>query len=77
MPALREQFGYKNVMEVPKVTKVTLNMGIGEGTHDAKAMEEAALQLGQISGTEGAAAAGPQVGGQLQAARRACRWVCG
>jgi large subunit ribosomal protein L5 len=50
MPALREQFGYKNVMEVPKVTKVTLNMGIGEGTHDAKAIEEAALQLGLISG---------------------------
>jgi large subunit ribosomal protein L5 len=50
MPALREQFGYKNVMEVPKVTKVTLNMGIGEGTHDAKGMEEAALQLGLISG---------------------------
>jgi large subunit ribosomal protein L5 len=50
MPALREQFGYKNVMEVPKVTKVTLNMGIGEGTHDAKAMEEAALQLGLITG---------------------------
>ena len=49
-PALREAFGYDNVMEVPKVTKVTLNMGIGEGTNDAKAMEEAALQLGQIAG---------------------------
>jgi large subunit ribosomal protein L5 len=50
MPALRKEFGYKNTMEVPKVTKVTLNMGIGEGTHDAKAMEEAALQLGLITG---------------------------
>jgi large subunit ribosomal protein L5 len=50
VPAMREQFGYKNVMQVPKVTKVTLNMGIGEGTHDAKAMEEAAVQLGQITG---------------------------
>ena len=50
VPAMREQFGYKNVMQVPKVTKVTLNMGIGEGTHDAKAMEEAATQLGQIAG---------------------------
>ena len=50
VPAMREQFGYSNVMQVPKVTKVTLNMGIGEGTHDAKAMEEAALQLGQIAG---------------------------
>jgi large subunit ribosomal protein L5 len=50
VPAMRERFGYKNVMQVPKVTKVTLNMGIGEGTHDAKVMEEAASQLGQISG---------------------------
>ena len=50
VPAMREQFGYKNVMQVPKVTKVTLNMGIGEGIHDAKVLEEAALQLGQIAG---------------------------
>jgi large subunit ribosomal protein L5 len=50
VPAMREQFGYKNVMQVPRVTKLTLNMGIGEGTHDAKAMEEASLQLGQITG---------------------------
>jgi large subunit ribosomal protein L5 len=42
IPAMRERFGYSNVMQVPKVTKLTLNMGIGEGTHDAKAMEEAA-----------------------------------
>ncbi len=47
---MRGQFGYSNVMQVPKVTKVTMNMGIGEGTHDAKAMEEAATQLGQITG---------------------------
>ena len=53
VPALREQFGYKNVMEVPKVTKVTINMGVGEGIHDAKAMEEAAVQLGQITGQKG------------------------
>ncbi len=50
VPAMRERFGYSNVMQVPKVTKLTLNMGIGEGTHDAKAMEEAANQLGQITG---------------------------
>jgi large subunit ribosomal protein L5 len=50
VPAMRDQFGYKNVMQVPKVSKLTLNMGVGEGTHDAKAMEEAANQLGQITG---------------------------
>jgi large subunit ribosomal protein L5 len=50
VPAMREQFGYKNIMQVPRVEKVTLNMGVGEGTHDAKVMEEAAAQLGQIAG---------------------------
>jgi large subunit ribosomal protein L5 len=50
VPAMLKQFGYKNVMQVPKVMKLTLNMGVGEGTHDAKAMEEASLQLGQITG---------------------------
>ena len=50
VPALREQFGYANVMQVPKVTKLTMNMGTGEAINDAKAMEEAATQLGQITG---------------------------
>ena len=49
-PALSEQFGYKSRMQVPKVTKLTLNMGEGQGTHDAKVMEEAATQLGLITG---------------------------
>ncbi len=50
VPALRQEFGYKNVMEVPRVTKVTMNMGIGEGVSDAKAIEESAIQIGQITG---------------------------
>jgi large subunit ribosomal protein L5 len=50
VPAMREQFGYTNVMQVPKVIKVTVNMGVGAGTQDAKQMEEAATQLGQITG---------------------------
>jgi large subunit ribosomal protein L5 len=50
VPAMREQFAYRSVMQVPKVTKLTLNMGVGEAIHDAKQMEEAATQLGQITG---------------------------
>lgn len=50
VPALRERFGYKNVMQVPKVTKVTLNMGVGEGARDAKVIEEASQQLARITG---------------------------
>ncbi len=50
VPAMRDEFGYKNVMQVPRVMKLTLNMGVGEGTQDAKAMEEASLQFAQITG---------------------------
>lgn len=50
VPALIEEFGYKNVMQVPRVTKLTLNMGVGEASQDAKALEEASKQLGQITG---------------------------
>ena len=50
VPAMRDKFGYKNVMQVTKVIKVTVNMGVGAGTQDAKQMEEAANQLGQITG---------------------------
>jgi len=50
VPALIEEFGYKNIMQVPRVTKLTLNMGVGEASQDAKALEEASKQLGQITG---------------------------
>src|SRR5512138_266426 len=50
VPALKEEFGYQNPMQVPKVTKVTLNMGVGEAAQDAKALEEASTQLGLITG---------------------------
>jgi large subunit ribosomal protein L5 len=46
VPALIEEFGYTNVMQVPRVTKLTLNMGVGEASQDAKALEEASKQLG-------------------------------
>jgi large subunit ribosomal protein L5 len=47
---LREQFGYGNPMEVPKVTKVTLNMGVGEAKTNAKLLDDAVAELTQISG---------------------------
>ena len=40
-PGLVEQFGYKSVMEVPRITKVTLNMGVGEAVGDKKVLEHA------------------------------------
>jgi large subunit ribosomal protein L5 len=50
IPALVEAFKYKNRMQVPGVTKVVLNMGLGEAIQNPKAIEEAVAQLTQISG---------------------------
>lgn len=47
---LFEQFGYKNVMEVPRITKITLNMGVGEAIGDRKVMENAVADMEKIAG---------------------------
>ena len=47
---LTEQFGYKNRMQVPVISKVVLNMGVGEGVVDRKKVEQAAADLAQIAG---------------------------
>ena len=48
--ALTEEFAYKNVMEVPKITKITLNMGVGEAIADKKLLEHAVNDLQALSG---------------------------
>ncbi len=47
---LKEKFGIKNSMAVPKLIKIVINMGIGQGSQDAKLTEKAAIELGQITG---------------------------
>jgi len=47
---LTEEFSYKNVMEVPKITKITLNMGVGEAIADKKLLENAVNDLTALSG---------------------------
>ena len=49
-PNLVKEFGYKNKMEVPKLTKIVLNMGVGESTEDKKAIEFAVKDMEAISG---------------------------
>jgi large subunit ribosomal protein L5 len=50
VPALTKQFGYKSTMEVPRVTKIVLNMGVGEAVGDKKLLENAAADMMKISG---------------------------
>ena len=54
IPALTKEFGYKNVMAVPKVTKVVVNMGLGEATSNAKVVDTGADELGKITGQKAA-----------------------
>ena len=50
VPSLTEKFGYKNPMEVPRVTKITLNMGVGEAATNKKILENAVADMTKISG---------------------------
>jgi large subunit ribosomal protein L5 len=50
VPSLRNEFGYRNVMAVPRVEKVVLNMGLGEATQNAKIVDTGADELGRITG---------------------------
>ena len=50
VPALRERFGYDNVMQVPRVTKLTLNMGVGEAKTNSKLLDDAVEELALIAG---------------------------
>ena len=50
VPALRERFGYGNIMQVPRVTKLTLNMGVGEAKTNAKLLDDAVEEMTLISG---------------------------
>ena len=54
VPALRKEFGYSNVMAVPRITKVVVNMGLGEGTQNAKIVDTGAEELGKITGQKAA-----------------------
>ena len=50
IPALQKEFGYKNVMAVPKIEKVVVNMGLGEATANAKLIDTGADELARITG---------------------------
>jgi large subunit ribosomal protein L5 len=47
---LTEQFGYKNALEVPRIEKIVINMGVGEATQDKKRVEAAAAEMMAIAG---------------------------
>ena len=73
-PALMKQFGYKSVMQIPKIDKVVVNVGCGEARENSKVLENVVSDLSQITGPEpdhrpeARHHPGPQVHRKLQAA---------
>jgi large subunit ribosomal protein L5 len=50
VPKLREQYGYKSPMQIPRINKITLNMGLGEAIQNVKVLDSATAELAQLSG---------------------------
>lgn len=50
VPAMMQEFGYKNSMQVPRLEKITLNVGLGEATQNAKAMDSTVVEITAIAG---------------------------
>ena len=50
MPTLKKEFGYKNVMAIPRIDKIVVNMGLGEASQNAKVADTGADELGRITG---------------------------
>jgi large subunit ribosomal protein L5 len=50
VPKMMEQFGYRNRMQVPRLAKIVLNMGLGDASRDTDVMDDAVAQLGMLSG---------------------------
>ncbi|MFH1858531.1 MAG: 50S ribosomal protein L5 [Candidatus Omnitrophota bacterium] len=50
IPAMIQRFGYRNVLETPRLKKVVINVGCGEGAHDPKVIESVMTELAQITG---------------------------
>jgi large subunit ribosomal protein L5 len=67
---LTKQFGYKSPMQVPRLTKITLNMGVGEAVADKKVMDNAVADLTKIAGQKPVVTKAQESDCWLQAARR-------
>ena len=63
---LKEQLGLSNVMEVPRITKITLNMGVGEAINDKKIIQKAVDDLTLIAGQKAVRHGGAEIRGFVQ-----------
>ena len=76
-PALKEELGLSNVMEVPRITKITLNMGVGEAVGDKKVMENALSDMTKIAGQKPIVTKSRKSIAGFQDSRRLAHWLQG
>ena len=73
VPALTKEFGYKNVMAVPKIEKISVNIGLGEATQNAKLMDGAVNELGADRRPEAGGHQGHASRSRSSSCAKACR----
>ena len=74
VPELVQKFGYKSVMQVPRITKITLNMGVGDAVNDKKNIDTAVADLTKIAGSEAGGDEVTQGDRQFQDSRKPRYW---
>jgi len=77
VPELIAKFGYKSPMQVPRLTKITLNMGVSEAVADKKVMEHAVADLTKIAGQKPVVTKAKKSHCRLQDPRRPGHWLHG
>lgn len=75
VPKLKEKFQYKNIMQVPRLEKVVINMGVGDAIQNAKAIDAAVNDLSLITGQKTCCNQSQKVHRRLQTARRYAYWL--
>jgi large subunit ribosomal protein L5 len=68
VPRLMKDFGYRNVMEVPKLEKIVINMGLGEAIQNVKILDSAVVELATIAGQKAVITKAKKIDRQFQAA---------
>lgn len=73
-PAMMKKFGYTNVMQIPKVAKIVINMGVSEAVGNPKALDAAVADLTMISGQKPIVTKAKKIDFRVQSSRRHVDW---
>ena len=77
VPAMIKRFSYRNVMQVPRLDKIIINMGLGEAIENIKILDSAVQELGQITGQKAIITKAQAVDRSIQAESRHADWMYG